>query len=69
MTLTDEDIGKIATLLKPIEERIDGLETKMDQRFDEIQSSIDQLFKRDEAREHEYLALRNQVEEIEKKVA
>lgn len=69
MTLTDDDIGKIATLLKPLEDRIDVLEHKMHQRFDEVQSNIDQIFKRDEAREQEYLALRNQAEELEKKVA
>lgn len=69
MTLTDKDIGKIAALLRPIEQQIDSLSKELREFKDETRTNFDDIFKRDEAREQENLALRSQVEELEKKVA
>ena len=68
MTLSAEDIGKIAQLFTPLEKRIDKLETAMHTRFDKIDSHLDTLYKRDEDRQHEYEAIREQISRLENRV-
>ena len=61
MPLNEEDLGKIARLLLPLEQRADSLEEAMHARFDQVHEALDNLYTRDEKREHEYLVLREQV--------
>lgn len=68
MTLSAEDIGKIAQLFTPLEKRIDKLETAMHTRFEKIDSHLDTLYKRDEDRQYEYEAIREQISRLENRV-
>ena len=44
------------------------LEEKIDQRFNELFENFDALFRRDEKREHEYLAMRSQIARLHERV-
>ena len=65
MTLSMDDIQAIATL---VEQQLEPRFDRIDERFDETLTHLDGLYKRDEAREHEYLALRQQLRRLEDRV-
>ena len=69
MALSGEDIGKIVELFTSLEKRIDALGAAMHVRFDEVQSHLDGLYRRDEKREQEYLAVQEQMSRLEKRVS
>ncbi len=71
MTLTQDDLDALRTILKEelaTKEELQSLELKMDSRFDMVSEQILGLYKRDETREQEYLALKEQFSRLEKQV-
>ena len=68
MTLTSEDLNKIAALLRPVEERMESLEAQVNSGFDKVHEYFDGLYKRDEDREQEYLVLRGQIARLEERM-
>ena len=69
MPLDDSDLKAIQSLLLPIEDRIIGLEKKVQERFDSTDQNFDHLFKQNETRETEYLVISNQIKELETRVS
>ena len=71
MTLTPEDIENLLVILEQrlsTKQDIQSLENKMDSRFDMVAEQFDGLYQRDEKREQEYLALKEQFSRLEKQV-
>ena len=68
MPLTDDDIRKIASLLKPFEQRFDQLDSEMRVLRSEVQSNFDNLFARDESSTQESPAVSQQLDRLEARV-
>ena len=74
---TKQELGKVRLEIRDeIKKEIEPLREEIREKFNEVSNNFDALFLRDEKREHEYLALREQqnklesrVEVLEKKVA
>lgn len=70
MPLTSQDISSLLKLIgEEFETRISPFRDELREFRSEVQQSFDVLFQRDEKREQEYLAIREQVERIEKRIA
>ena len=55
MKLSIDDLNAIQSLLRPLEDRISQLESKVGERFDNVDQNFDALFKRDETNQQEAL--------------
>lgn len=70
MAFTEQDISAFRLLLsEEFELHIQPFRREVLQRFDQISGQFDGLYLRDEKREQEYLAIREQVSRIEKRIA
>ncbi len=69
MPLTKEDLNAIQKLIVPLEQRISGLEERMNERFNTIDENFDALFKRDETREQEYLVMTEHISHLEERAS
>ncbi len=58
----------IAPEFAQVRAEIGAFRKEVYERFDQVAGQIDGLYLRDEKREHEYLALRHQVTQLEKRV-
>lgn len=58
MALTADDLDALRVLMR---EELDPLRSEMNSRFGEVLGQIEGLYQRDETREQEYLAIREQV--------
>ncbi len=54
--------------LRVVNNEVSEFKSEAFERFDQIAGQIDGLYLRDEKREQEYLALRNQVQQLEKRL-
>ncbi len=69
MSLSKEELIALRLLLQEeLTSAIQPFREEVNQRFNEVASQIDGLYLRDEKREQEYLAIRKQVVDIEKKM-
>ncbi len=62
---TDQILALRTVIREEISSELRPFREEMLQRFDQVAGQIDGLYLRDEKREHEYLALRNQVSQLE----
>ena len=70
MPITDEEMNALRQLLREeIETQIRPFREEVNQRFKDIATQIDDLYQRDEKREQEYLAIREQIQRIEARIA
>ena len=65
MALSSDDIESIAAL---VELKLEPRFERIDTRFDQLSAQIEGLYQRDETREQEYLAMREQMRRLEKRV-
>ena len=70
MPITDEEMNALRQSLKEeIEIQIRPFREEVNQRFSDIARRIDGLYQRDERREQEYLAIREQIQRLETRIA
>ncbi|HEX7721970.1 MAG TPA: hypothetical protein VF397_07415 [Pyrinomonadaceae bacterium] len=70
MTFTEDELRGLRLLLREeLQSELGSLRSDVDKRFDEIAKQIDGLYRRDEKREQEYLAIREQNRRLEAKFA
>ena len=68
MALTDDDILKIASLLKPFERKLDQIDADMREFRNEVQTNFDSLFARDESSDQESQSVGRQLDRLESRV-
>ena len=70
MTFTEDELRALRLLLREeLESQILPFRNDVDKRFEQVATQIDGLYHRDEKREQEYLAIREQIRRLEAKFA
>jgi len=67
---TEDELRGLRLLLREeLQSELGSLRSDVDKRFDQIATQIDGLYHRDEKREQEYLAIREQIRRLEARFA
>jgi tRNA(Ser,Leu) C12 N-acetylase TAN1 len=70
MALTEDEVTALQLLLREeLQAEIKPFRNEVNKRFDEVAAQIDGLYRRDEKREQEYLAIGEQIRRLEAKFA
>jgi len=68
--ITEDELNALRLLLEEeLQTEVRPFREEVSKRFDEIATQLDGLYQRDEKREQEYLSIREQIRQLEARIA